>query len=482
MSAMGYTVMHISDLHRAHSDPIGNAELLSTLVADRARVASENPAIGAPDAVVVTGDLVQGAPLDHADYGPELDRQYAVASEFIVRLADEFLDGDRSRLVILPGNHDVDWNGAHAAMELVPEDDLPSGFSTALCGPTDSLRWNWAERRAYRIVDRALYDRRLERFDALVDSFYEGVAIVRKPLYRMHPVFGGRAVIVAFDSCAGNDCFANHGAIAEDAVANAHLDLQGTSYELYVAAWHHSIDGEPAATDYMSLSTVHTLIARGFRVGLHGHQHRAVAANRYVHLPAEEAMAVISAGSLCAGRFGLPVGVNRQYNVIEVAEDLSSARVHVREMAIASSFAPARRAELGFASHVDLSWQLPADAAHRHDEHERALTLEAERAVAESRFPEAEQVLRRVERPPGSYARRLLVAALTEQRAWGRLADELREPHSIDELVAGTNALAKSGEHTQAEKYLESNREALQLPHLMARELQAIISATRDMT
>ena len=479
---MGYTVMHISDLHRAHTDPIGNAELLSTLVADRARAAREDPAIGAPDAIVVTGDLVQGAPLGQADYGPELDRQYAVASEFLVRLADEFLDGDRSRLVILPGNHDVDWNGARAAMEVVHDHDLPSGFSLALCGPTDSLRWNWAERRAYRIVDRALYDTRLARFDALVDSFYDGVAMVRTPLYRMYPVFGGRAVIVAFDSCVGNDCFANHGAVAEDAVANAHLDLQSTSYELYVAAWHHSIDGEPAATDYMSLATVHTLIARGFRVGLHGHQHRAVAANRYVHLPAEEAMAVISAGSLCAGRYGLPVGVNRQYNLIEVAEDLSSARVYVREMAIATSFAPARRAELGFASHVDLSWRLPVDAQHRHDEHERVLTLEAERAIAESRFPDAEQVLRRIERRPGSYARRLLVTALTEQRAWDRLAEELREPHSIDELVTGTNALTKSGKHTEAETYLESNRMALQLPDPVAGELQAIISAARDLT
>jgi len=478
---MAYTLMHISDLHRAQTDPIGNAELLSTLVADRSRAAREDPPIGAPDAIVVTGDLVQGAPLGHADYQSELDLQYAVASEFLVHLADRFLDGDRARLVIVPGNHDVDWNGSRAAMETVREEDLPSGFSLAMCGPTDSLRWNWAERRAFRIVDRPLYDARLARFDAVVDLFYDGVNIVRNPLYRMHPMLGGRIVIVAFDSCVGNDCFANHGAIAEDALATAHLDLERTSYELRVAAWHHSVEGEPAATDYMSVSTVQTLIARGFRAGLHGHQHRAEAANRYVHLPAEEVMAVISAGSLCAGRYGLPPGVNRQYNLIEISDDLSTARVHVREMAIATSFARARRAEFGFSSHVDLDWQLPADALRRGDEYERKLILEAERANAERRFEDAEALLGGVPRPPGSYARRLIVISLSEQRAWARLAEELSEPRSIEELVAGTNALAKSGEHDQADEYLQSNQTALRLPDAVTGELRAMISAGRNL-
>ena len=350
-----------------------------------------------------------------------------------------------------------------------------------MCGPTDELRWSWEERRAYRIVDQGLYKARLARFDALVDSFYAGVDIVRGPLYRMHSLLDERIVIVAFDSCVGNDCFANHGAIAEDAVAKAHLDLQNTPYELRVAVWHHSIDGEPAATDYMSVSTVHRLIGKGFRLGLHGHQHRAAAANRYVHLPEEEVMAVISAGSLCANVRGLPIGVNRQYNLIELAEDLSSARVHVREMAIATNFAPAKRAEFGFSSHVDLSWSLAADGAQQRSERERNLTLEAERANAEQRFGDAESSLRRVSRPSGSYARSLLVIALREQHAWERLAEELREPQSIEELVAGTHALAQSGMHHQAEEYLESHRASLQLPAATAGELRSMIAALRGL-
>ena len=427
---MTYTLLHISDLHRSPIDPIGNAELLSALVADGSRAASEDPEIGSPDAIVVTGDLVHGAQLGLTDYETTLAEQYAVAAEFLVQLTDEFLEGDRARLIVVPGNHDVDWNGSRAAMQLVDGGELPDHFSLAMCGPADSWRWNWKDRSAYRIVDRPLYDERLARFDALVDSFYAGVDIQRTHHYRMHPLFNDSMVVVAFDSCVGNDCFANHGHIAEDAIATAHLELQRMPYELRIAAWHHSIDGEPAATDYMSASTVQRMIGKGFRLGMHGHQHRAAAANRYVHLPEEEVMAVVSAGSLCAGARGLPTGVNRQYNLVEISESLDSARVHVREMAIATNFAAARRAEFGFSSHVDLKWKLPTDRARLRSAYEQHLILDAERANAERRFHDAEKILRRLSTTRAGYARSLLLIALREQQAWQRLTEELGDPQT----------------------------------------------------
>jgi 3',5'-cyclic AMP phosphodiesterase CpdA len=477
---MTFTLLHISDLHRAESDPIGNAELLSTLLADGERARREHPAIGAPDAIIVTGDLVQGVRLGHPDPETELSAQWQVAGAFLARLADELLEGDRSRLVVVPGNHDVDWNEARAAMQPVADDDLPDNFSPAMCGPLNDLRWNWRERRAYRIVDRATYAARLARFGALIDTFYDGVDIVRTPLYRMHSLLDERIVVVAFDSCVGNDCFAAHGAIAEEALAQAHMDLRRAPYELHVAAWHHSIHGEPGASDYMSVSTVDRLIGKGFRLGLHGHQHRAAAANRYVHLPEQEMMAVVSAGSLCAGARGLPVGVNRQYNLIELDDELTTARVHVREMAIATNFAPARRAELGFQSHIDLEWTLPADLQERRREHETELTMQAERANAEGRFDVAEGILRRLSTGPGSYARSLLVIALREQNAWRRLADALQEPDSIAELVEGAQALTQAGAFDEAERYVEAHCGRTGLPGATAVELENMITAGRS--
>ena len=40
----------------------------------------------------------------------------------MIRLAEKFLDGDRSRVIIVPGNHDVDWNLAFQAMRRVEVD------------------------------------------------------------------------------------------------------------------------------------------------------------------------------------------------------------------------------------------------------------------------------------------------------------------------------------------------------------------------
>ena len=96
------------------------------------------------------------------------------------------------------------------------------------------------------------------------------------------------------------------------------------------------------------------MIGRGFRLGLHGHQHKAQVRSQEIRLPGRESMAVISAGSLCAGRRHLPTGTHRQYNVVELAPDLRSVRTHVRAMAVANVFSPASLVEFGGASCLDL--------------------------------------------------------------------------------------------------------------------------------
>jgi 3',5'-cyclic AMP phosphodiesterase CpdA len=90
-----YSILHISDLHRSPEDPISNAELVSALVSDRRRYENEPTRIKAPDAIVVSGDIIQGVKMDAADADVALAAQYATALEFLVELADRFVDGDR---------------------------------------------------------------------------------------------------------------------------------------------------------------------------------------------------------------------------------------------------------------------------------------------------------------------------------------------------------------------------------------------------
>lgn len=106
-----FSILHITDLHRSSTDPLSNPELLSAMLSDRDRYVVEDPPIRAPDAIVVSGDLIQGVTLGATDHAAALAAQYDVAHRFIADLTERFLGGDRSRVVIVPGNHDIDCVG-----------------------------------------------------------------------------------------------------------------------------------------------------------------------------------------------------------------------------------------------------------------------------------------------------------------------------------------------------------------------------------
>jgi 3',5'-cyclic AMP phosphodiesterase CpdA len=145
-----YTILHISDLHRSTSYPFGNEEIVSALRADIARAARETTPIAPPDAIIVSGDLVQGLRLGSKDYPDGLREQYQVALDLLVNLTDTFVSSDRSRVILIPGNHDVDFNKSFEAMAHV---DVPaSQVSPLLHGPEGHMyRWDWKEGKLYRI-------------------------------------------------------------------------------------------------------------------------------------------------------------------------------------------------------------------------------------------------------------------------------------------------------------------------------------------
>ena len=214
-------------------------------------------------------------------------------------------------------------------------------------------RWNWKNRKLYRVNDQETYEKRFDRFWEFFGKFYENESrpLLSSPenYFNLHELCQGRIAVAAFNSCFENDCFSYEGIIPERAIAKSHLALRGSgkNYDLKIAVWHHSIEGPPQQTDYMDIDLVRRMIDRGFRLGLYGHQHKADAEPHYIKLPIQETMVVVSAGSLCAGPSDLPPGVNRQYNVIEIADDFQRARIHVREMTVATAFSQSRRSSLG---------------------------------------------------------------------------------------------------------------------------------------
>ena len=475
-----FSILHISDLHRSARDPITNDTLVAALLADRDRYVLETPEVPCPKAIVVSGDLVHGAPRG-ADYRTAIGQQYEVTYDLLARLADRLLDGDRCSVVIVPGNHDCCWNTAMAAMQIVAPEDEPTDIESALLAPGSSYRWSWRERRLYNIRDAELYRQRLDAYWDFVERFYEGADLVwpisRTRGFNLFDLDGGRIVVAAFESLHGNDCYSAPGAIADGVVSRCDLELRdsGSRHRLRVAVWHHGTYGPPQRADYMDVAAVHEMIGVGFRLGMHGHQHHAQTAVQYLHQP-DAALAVVGAGSLCAGGTELPRGIDRQYNVVAIDDEYDRARVHVREMGAGNQFTRTHRSGFGVDGAVVLRWTLPADLMGRPIDLSSKADAEAiDAAEAAIRAGDGEGALLALERTDGlrsSYARRLFLKAAEMLGRLDLVVAATSNPENAGDLVLLVDALEKRNEVGRARAALERHADRVGLAVHVRRGLE----------
>lgn len=481
-----FSILHISDLHRTPNARISNAELLSALVRDRDSYTKGDKPIRAPDAIVVSGDIVQGVSLKAANGQAALQAQYEEAEAFLSELVSQLLEGDRSRVIIVPGNHDIDWQLAKKAMQLVEAGELPVNVLSALQEPDSQFRFSWSTREVFRIVDPALYSKRFDAFSEFFRSFYSDVhGLLRvQPgsdanIYSLH---GGRIGVAAFNSCHGNDCFAFHGAIPARVISQTHLDMRSLGpFELSIAVWHHNLEGPPYRTDYMDIEIVRAMIGRGFRVGMYGHQHRAQVSAQSLRLAASETMAILGTGALCAGGVELPSGIHRQYSIVEINEDLCSARVHVREVMDSDLFGPASLPAFGRRDSMEVTWDRPTNPLGAPIDTElRALTAaieEAERLAKASHHVDAVARLWPLRSRLSGYGRKLLVQSAESARDWTSLLELTVEPATIEELVLGVEARIQKRDLAGAKTSLDRHSTRLLLPASQVQELANRIRA-----
>ncbi|MYA09535.1 MAG: hypothetical protein F4060_10465 [Holophagales bacterium] len=333
---MNVSILHISDLHWGRNGSIRHDVLPDSLVNDcRHFSAEEEPRVRAPDVIVVSGDIIHGIDFDVDEPEESLRAQYGGASAFLAGLADRFVSGDRQRVVVVPGNHDVSSYHLAKSLELI---DVPSDRQIPLSDQLFSLespfRWSWKELELYRICDTSMYRKRMSAFAEFYADFYDGQRhFDLDPADQVevfdYPELG--LTIVGFSSCYNNDRLKKQGAIHPACIAEVGTRLRERAFasRLRVAAWHHNVEGSPYRVDYMDPDLLQNLIDRGFSLGLHGHQHRPQYLSTRFRHEVDRKMTVISAGTLCGGP-GL--GHARSYNVIELCTAARAGRLHVREM------------------------------------------------------------------------------------------------------------------------------------------------------
>lgn len=452
-------LMHISDLHRSSDEPISNAELLASLDRDLDLQSSESPAIPPPDALLVSGDLVMGAPLGDSNPTDVIAAQYRQAEEFLGELVDLLFESDRSRVVICPGNHDVDWCQSRDSMQVVPDAEYPSDVYGALASPGSTYRWNWDERALYRIVDQAAYRARMDSYWDFISRFYSDVDIHHLPTESEHPLlvelFDRRVLVAALNSCEANDCYRRRAEFNAESVARMHLDIRKVpwEYDLKIALWHHNTTGPPSADDYLHVEQIHALIEYGFRLGLHGHQHRSEIRLHELAIPAYGSLAVISAGSLAAGSSELPRGANRQYNMLELRDDLRGVRLHVRELE-GATLGPRRFNAFGGKSFIDVTLKPVSSGVgtilDRQRLNRNAIITEAEAARLTGEDSVVLDLLLPLAASLDPYGRKLLTDSAVRSERWDLVREHLTPPQTLDESIVLVRAKVEVSEFEEA--------------------------------
>lgn len=338
------SILHVSDLHREPAHEVTNKALLNSLEQDRDKYRNETPRVPDPNLIIVSGDIVHGVKHDSADAEKELQRQYEQAEAFLVELTQRFVGGDRERVVIIPGNHDVSFYHTHQSMKRITVDlSTIKGKAAAvtnanrLWGEERVMRWSWSEFCFYEINDRAVYDSRLGAFCEFYGRFYQGkrkYSLKPEEQFEIFDYPDYRMTIVGFSSCHDNDPRNKKGGIHPDCIAEACLQLRAPQYRgrTLLATWHHNTAGGPSQSDYMDADILQVLIDGGFSIGFHGHQHKTQFIEEKYQFGGGRKITVISAGTLCAGPKEIPTGQARAYNVLEFDTKAKKATLHQRKM------------------------------------------------------------------------------------------------------------------------------------------------------
>ena len=484
-----YRLMHISDLHRSKSNPISNDELISCLAADSQRLSHERPSVALPDAIIVSGDLVSGLPLQSSDYPKVLEEQYSIAFDLLQRLTDIFVKGDRSKVIIIPGNHDADWNMAFTAMSAIAQDK--QDILELISQQNTPYRWSWKHTQLFHITDQARYEERFKYFCDLYYKFYDGSSLTfsidPKRDWNLFELDEGRILECAFNSCVEADCFNSHAIIPSRTISQSHLETINHEYLLRISLWHHDIQGDPRRSDYIDSDTIQLMIDRGYRLGMHGHRHKADALPISLHItPDDHRMAITSTGSLCADPSELPLGVTQQYNVVEIDDSYGKARIHVRDMRIPGIFGPGKLTALGGHSYADISWT-PAPKntlvnTGRGGGYSITLAEQIEILLKDGKYDDVVQHIEASGNRLGQYGKKLMYEALFKGEQWQRLKEKIFEPKDSDELTKLVVAIINLKDWPYGAKVLKAAKESGEYSNMLLTELNNRLLAEERMS
>lgn len=299
-------ILHLSDLHLEDDALAGvlRTQLETDLI--------QELGIRSLEYLVISGDIANRS----------TEEEYSAAFALVDGLVKRF-GLDASRVVVVPGNHDLNWDLSKKAYPFVYKDDSPS--------PLPENRYIQAGDAGVLLRNDELYRQRFAHFnahfyrrifggDGYPLSFADQARLVERP--------EDRILFLELNSCWQIDHhFRERASIHMPALSRALDSLQEGAYNdwLKIAVLHHPVTGQhPMNNEFMQLLAVH-----GFQVCLHGHIHEAIEGfhkyddRRGVHI-------------IGAGTFGAPANeqvtdIPLQYNLVTFDPETGEMVVHTRK-------------------------------------------------------------------------------------------------------------------------------------------------------
>ena len=322
-----FSILHISDLHKPQNSDFDS--LFYSLQTDCFSYVTSG--IDKPQIIVVSGDLIEGSIEENAE--EIIKSQYSEVGGFLDKLVEFFLDGDKNRLIVVPGNHDCCFSNSQASMHVAPEARAREDYKS-MQESDPFVRWNWDDRKFYHIDNKDEYNKRFDLFKWFFNNYFRGIRefpahadrdsfIVELPLYSI--------AFVCFNSCYRLDHLNPAGCISPDAITSACArlrELKKMGYFL-VGVWHHHVSGLPSENNYMDYRILDAMMQEGIQLGLFGHQHVSSAVREYSDITSKQSILLISSGSLYGNRHQLVTGVPRQYNVIDLSLKGKDVALHL---------------------------------------------------------------------------------------------------------------------------------------------------------
>lgn len=302
----GVKILHLSDIH------VGTDEEARIYRVQLEADLKQELGIRGLDYLVITGDISNRST-------PE---EYAAAFELVDGLVKRF-GLDESRVVIVPGNHDLNWDLSENAYRFV--------LKGKLTAPPLAGCYIQAGDKGVLLRDDERY---AHRFDVFSEHFYKRVycGVTYPSSYSEQAILFRRPeekiLFLALNSAWEIDHeHRARASIHEGALSTALGALLERDYGdwLKIAVWHHPVTGPEA----MNADFLEQLVIHKFHLCLHGHVHEA--REGLYKYDDRRQLHIVGAGTFGASAREQVTGIPLQYNLLTVKTDRSEVKIETRK-------------------------------------------------------------------------------------------------------------------------------------------------------